>query len=64
MSHRYMLPPALLMDIDSTFSTVVDMGLGIFSTNRALHWLSPKIIFINLTPLIPLSFKGEGERVF
>ncbi len=59
-----MLLPALLMHIDSTFSTVVDMGSGIFPANRAIHWLSLKIIFINLTPLIPLSFEGEGGKSF
>jgi len=46
-----MLLPALLMHINSAFSAVVDMGSSVFSANRTFHWLSPKIIFINLTPL-------------
>jgi hypothetical protein len=38
-----MLLPAFFMHINSTSGAVVDMGSGIFSANRAFHWLSPSI---------------------
>ncbi len=57
------------MHINSTFSTIVDMSSGLFPANGTIHWLPPEIIFINLTPLIPLSMIGisslhEGEGLF
>jgi len=45
MSLSYMLLPALLVDINRAFSTVVNMGSGILSTNRTLHWLPPEIAY-------------------
>jgi len=60
----HMLRPAFLMDIDSTSSTVVDMDSSFFATNETVHCLPPEIIFINLTPFIPLSLKRRGGRDF
>ena len=45
--------PALLMHIDSTPGTIVDMGSGLFTTNGTIHWLLPGCR-LNLT-LLPIS---------
>jgi len=45
MSLGNMLLPAFLMHVNSTFSTVVNMGSGFFAADRALHdLLSPSSI--------------------
>ena len=46
-----MLLPALLMNINSTFSTIVDMGSGFFPTNKIVHWL-PLGCHLNLTSVL------------
>jgi len=33
----YMLPPAFLMYINSTFGTVINMGSSFLATDRTLH---------------------------
>jgi len=55
MSLCYMLLPALLMNINSTFGTIVNMGSGFFATDRTLH---------GLLPPLPFSFNPAGLAPF
>jgi len=41
----YMLPPAFLMHINSTLSTVINMGSGFFATDMILHESLPPLSF-------------------
>jgi len=55
----YMLLPALLVHVDSTFSTAIDTDPGFFATDWTFHYLLPPLsLFLNpsgFTPF-PLSF--------
>ena len=52
MSLRYVLLPAFLVHIDSTFGTVVNANPGFFATDRTFHDLLP-----------PLSFFPDPEAI-
>ena len=49
-----MLLPAFLMHINSTFSAVVNMGYGFFSTNRAFHDSLPPLSISLAFPSAPV----------
>jgi hypothetical protein len=48
----YVLPPAFLVHINSTFGTVIDMNPSFFAADRTFHYLLP-----------PLSFFPEPEAL-
>jgi hypothetical protein len=47
MSLNDMLLPALLMYINGTFSTILDIGSDTLAANRILHGLLPLSIFFS-----------------
>jgi len=60
MSLCYMLLPAFLVHINSTFGTVINMGLGFLATDRTFHDSLPPLslsFFLNpsVLALFPLS---------
>jgi hypothetical protein len=56
---RYMLLPALLVHINSTFGAVVNMSSGFLATDRTFHdSLPPLPFFFNSSGLTPLPFSS------
>ena len=53
----YVLLPAFLVHIDSTFGTAIDSNPGFFATDRTFHDLLPPLFFLlELEPSEPAPF--------
>jgi hypothetical protein len=58
----YMLLPAFLVHINSTFGTVINMGPGFFATDRTFHDSLPPLslsFFLNPSGLAPFPLSSR-----